>query len=330
MRIAAVIPDWNGGDRLARTLRTVAAQTRRFDQVIVVDDGSSPPTICPPSVRLLRNERNTGFAAAVNRGIAEANADIVAILNNDVELAPDWLERIAEPLADPAVWFAAGKCLEAHRPDHIDGTYDLVSRAFCAWRAGSGRPDGALWSEPRTIDIAPMTAAVFRRSLFDLVGPLDERFISYLEDVEFGLRCASNGYTGKYVDRAVAYHIGNATMGRWSARVVRQIARNQVLLVRLHYPGNFKGADGRAIAIGHLLWGVLAARHGRLLSWIRGVVEGLRQPLYRAADERVLEVLSRSESTLYALQQSVGFDWYWRMYFALAGKDTRAERTTAE
>jgi len=63
-------------------------------------------------------------------------------------------------------------------------------------------------------------AAIFRKELFDRLGALDERFESYLEDIDFGIRCATAGLTGIYVPEAVAYHTGSATLGRWHPTTV--------------------------------------------------------------------------------------------------------------
>ena len=75
-----------------------------------------------------------------------------------------------------------------------------------------------------------------RRELFEKVGWLDERFESYLEDVDFSLRSARKGCLGVYVPEAVAYHQGSATLGAWHPETARRIARNQLLLVAKHYP----------------------------------------------------------------------------------------------
>src|SRR5205085_11018843 len=129
-------------------------------------------------------------------------------------------------------WFATGKLLSASRPNLIDGTYDLVSRAACAWRVGQGRPDGPEFSQPRIIAIAPATAVLFRAELFRRVGLFDPAFESYLEDVDLGLRCAKEGLSGVYVPDAVATHHGSAALGVWNPEMVRLISRNQLLLAR--------------------------------------------------------------------------------------------------
>src|SRR5262249_28437228 len=157
-----------------------------------VDNGStdgSAKFAASAGARVIRLDRNLGFAVAVNRGIAVTDADWVAILNNDIQLAPNWLEVLLAASGD--AWFATGKVVSARDKGQIDATFDAVSRAACAYRCGAGKRDGPLWNQPRQIRMAPMTAAMFRRSLFSETGSLDERFESYLEDIDFGLRCAA-------------------------------------------------------------------------------------------------------------------------------------------
>src|SRR6185436_17929789 len=183
--VAAVIPQWNRADLLRTLLESCAAQTRAFDEVIVVDGASSDNSrhvAEQAGARVVRLPANLGFAAAVNRGIETARSDWVAILNNDVTLEADWLATILDAAEREEACFATGKVLRADNAGVIDATFDEVSRGACAWRCGSGRPDGDVWNRGRRIRMAPMTAAVFRRRLFDDVGLLEERFGSYMED----------------------------------------------------------------------------------------------------------------------------------------------------
>src|SRR6185369_16301852 len=126
------------------------AQTVRADEVLVVDNGSSdgaPELARSRGARVIAMGRNAGFAAAVNRGIREARGEWIAVLNSDVELSPGYLNALQQT----GSWFATGKILSAGSRDRIDGTFDLVCRGGTAWRAGSGRHDGPLWSEARAI-----------------------------------------------------------------------------------------------------------------------------------------------------------------------------------
>ena len=218
MSIAAIVPVWNGRELMDRLIASVQRQTRPASELIVVDNGSSdgaPDLARQRGARVIGMGRNAGFAAAVNRGIRESRAEWIAVLNSDVELAPDYFDTlVGAGDAIDNVWFATGKILSATSPGRIDGTFDASCRGGAAWRVGDGRPDGPLFAEPRRIPSAPWTAALFRAELFRRVGLLEERFESYLEDVDFGMRCAAQGMDGVYNPAAVAWHHGSATLGR--------------------------------------------------------------------------------------------------------------------
>jgi len=322
MTVAAVIPHWNRRDLLAALLANLKLQTRPFDQVIVADNGSTDDSADmaeKAGARVLRLGTNRGFSAAVNRGTAAASADLIAILNNDITLDPDWLQTLLAASAHQDTWFATGKIMSTATPSvnqvTIDATFDEISRGACSWRCGAGMLDAPTWNQPRPIRIAPMTAALFRRQLFDDIGPLDEQFESYLEDADFGLRCCIADRRGVYVPDARAFHVGSATWGKWNKDTVRLISRNQVLLARKH----FGGQSLWPLVAGQLLWGLVAFRHLRGFSYVRGKLEGLSAPVSRMGQppSLVRAVLEESERIIFDLQQQAGFDLYWRAYFWL-------------
>src|SRR5205814_269103 len=120
--------------------------------------------------------------------------------------------------------------------------------------------------------------------LFRCAGGFDDAFESYLEDVDFGLRCAALGLKGRYVPEAVAYHQGSASLGRWNPQTVRRIARNQVYLVAKHIPlGRYWWAIVVGIA-GVAAWRRMGFRH-RKGGWVVG--QALRL-LSRAGDPLAL------------------------------------------
>jgi GT2 family glycosyltransferase len=326
MTIAAVVPVWNGRDLLARLLDTLDAQTSRAAEIIVVDNGSTdgaPDLARERGARVIAMGRNAGFAAAVNRGIEEARSESTAVLNSDVELAPDYFARLMESMRGAGgadVWFASGKILDARRNGLLDGAFDLTSRGATTWRAGNGRPDGPAWSQPRRIVSPPWTAALFRREVFAKVGVLEPSFESYLEDVDFGLRCAAHGVSGMYVPDAIAWHHGSATLGRWHADTVRRMARNQVFLAARHLrPGCWWPTF-----VGQALWGAVAVRHGYTAAWGRGIWEGLRS-FRRMRRERpasapgLPDFLRKNEQAIADLQHGGSVEIYWRLYFLLTG-----------
>ena len=316
--ITVVIPNWNGGARLTRVLRDLGAQTMRPARVIVVDNGSSDESdgaAEDAGAEVIRLGSNRGFAPAVNEGIRQANTPLVAILNNDLELPPDWLSQMSDGLERYRdATFATGKIFSAGRRDLLDGTFDLISLGLLAWRAGHGRADSAEWNRERYIAATSLTAAVFRRSVFDAAGFLDERFESYLEDVDFAIRCSLHGFTGVYLPRAVSHHIGSATLGAWSPNMVRLMARN-------HRALTIKYGGSRKTLVTQMLYGMLALRHGAFLAWLGGrrlecPVE--RMDLTEAQRTQLGVVLGQQEKELRTLQQAAGFDTFWKLYFLLS------------
>jgi len=320
--IAAIVPHWNRRDLLPAVFESLIQQKTHFDEVIVVDNGSMDDSAALAEsfgARVLRLGQNLGFATAVNRGIESARAEWVAILNNDVTLDPGWLGHLLDRAVSMNADFATGKTLNASDPRLLDGTYDEISRGACALRCGAGKPDSPTWNLERTIRFAPMTASLFRRGLFTEVGGLDESFGSYLEDIDFGIRCAARGKSGLYVPSAVAFHRGSSTLGRWSSDTVWHISRNQVLLATKH----FKGQPNLPILAGQLLWGLVATRHGAGWAFLRGKIAGLvargnRGESASAAPQDLRAIFEASEREILAVQRQTGFDGYWRAYFWLA------------
>jgi glycosyltransferase involved in cell wall biosynthesis len=150
LTITAVIPTFNRSALLQQAVASIEA-----DEIIVVDNGSTE-RIAPVGARVLRLDRNYGFAYAVNRGIEAAQGDAVAIVNNDVVLSPGYLRLLAQTGA----WFATGKILQQAAPDRIDATFDLLARSGCALRAGHGAP-ATEFSEARFSGVNCSTGSAF-------------------------------------------------------------------------------------------------------------------------------------------------------------------------
>jgi GT2 family glycosyltransferase len=322
--VSAVIPNWNGRHLLIPLLESLGRQSVPVEEVIVVDNGSEDDSAAVAEARgarVIRMGRNCGYAGAVNRGVSASTKPWILILNNDVVLEERWLERMLARLREAGAWFGVGKIYQAGERSRLDATFDLLARSGCAWRCGQGRleeyellPEGSAW-------LPPLTAALFLREIFNRVGLLDERFESYLEDVDFGLRCVLAGIPGCYVPEAVAWHRGSATLGLYHPETVRRMARNQLFLVAKHYPSGWWRRLGWPVLVGQLLWALVAVRHGQGISYLKGKWEGLRRfgDIRGSAEpgEAIVEFLAASERQLRRWQRRTGYDFYWRLYFAL-------------
>lgn len=324
--ISAVIPTWNRADLLRSLLPGLRAQTRTIDRVIVVDNGSSDDTESVArefGAELLSLGENRGFAAAVNAGILHAETDWILILNNDVLLPPHWLDVLLAAAEETNAAFAVGKLLQspASGTARLDGSWDLVSRGAYAWRCGYERPLGPVWSERRTIALAPMTAALFQRRIFEDIGLLETRFESYYEDVDFGIRCAVAGLAGVYEPAAAAVHLGKATLGKRAERVYYLSARNQVWLLAKHYPSQTLRRFLWPILVGQVLALFAATKQGHGIAALRGKWQAIRNwSRFRDAlphPAAIESVMTASEREILSIQKAIGFDIYWRLYFSL-------------
>ena len=325
--ITAVIPVHNRADLLIQLLNSIAAQSLPFTEVIVIDNASTDGAADLARARgctVIPQSANIGFARAVNLGWRAApESHWIAILNTDVTLDPHWLERLISASADTS--FITGTLFNATDREAIDGTYDLLSRSGCAWRAGHGERNSGnrnpAFGKQAPIALAPGTACLFRREVLESLHGFDEDFGSYLEDIDLGLRCVRGGYGGVYVPDALAWHHGSATLGRWNGQVVRLMSRNQLLLVRRHYDRELFLTCFWPILAGQILWGLVALRHGAAIAWLAGKYDGLRGfQLEGRPSPRLRAFLAKSEAEI----RQRARDPYWRWYFLLTSPFTTA------
>jgi GT2 family glycosyltransferase len=277
MRTGVVIPNWNGARWLEACLDSVAAQTARAAEVVVVDngstDGSAARAAQRPGVRVVELARNTGFAVAANRGFAalEPEVEAVAVLNPDVALAPDWLARTAAALdADLGVAAVACKMVDMADPGHLYDTGDLLRRdGACEQRGRFTRDDGR-YDAPGEVFAACAGAALYRRAAVEEVGGFEERFFLYLEDVELGLRLRLAGWRCRY-EPVTARHAGEGSETVPVRTVEGWVERNTLLLAARHFPARWLPL----VAYRQAGWAWTALRAGRLGAHLHGAAAAL-------------------------------------------------------
>ncbi|MCX6356360.1 MAG: glycosyltransferase family 2 protein, partial [Candidatus Aureabacteria bacterium] len=217
-------------------LDSLRHQTFRDFETVIVDNGSRDGSheFCAgrsPGVKVIALPRNEGFAVAVNTGISSSGSELVALLNNDTEAHPRWLEALAGA-ADrrPDIAFFASKMIDFNdrmRFDSAGNCYAFNGRSI---PRGFLAPDTGQYETEEEVFGACAGAALYRRSLFTQVGLFDETFVSYKEDVDLDFRARLHGLRCLYVPAAVCYHRGGATTGRRKSDLaVRLSTRNSII-----------------------------------------------------------------------------------------------------
>jgi N-acetylglucosaminyl-diphospho-decaprenol L-rhamnosyltransferase len=291
--IDVVVPTFNRWDLTEACLGDLAGQTVAH-AVIVSDDGSTDGTPARvreafPAASVVESDRNRGFAAACNRGVAAGSGRFVVLLNNDVRARPNFLERLVAPLdRDERVGSVAALLI---RPD--ERTIDSVGLAADVTLAGFPRLAGRPMVEAAAVHprVAGPSggAAAYRRVAWDEVGGLDEAIFFYMEDLDLALRLRAAGWKSTAAPDAVAVHLGSATAGPRTKRMRFHSGFSRAYLLRRYgvLPTRFGPravATEALVSLGDLaLSHDLAAARGRLAGWRAGT--GL--PRARSAREVV-------------------------------------------
>jgi len=218
--VTVVIVNWNGELFLNRCLSALLSQTVMPHEIILVDNASSDASLDIvrryPSVRVLKMNKNLGFARGNNIAIeaAAAESEWIALLNPDAYPDPRWLEALLSAAHVYSVFTVfSSKLVKAADPSVLDGMGDAYHMSGRVWRMGHGEPVAFFPEQVCEVFSPCAAAALYRRSALLTVGGFDEDFFCYVEDVDLGFRLRLAGHKAMSVPNAVVHHVGSATTG---------------------------------------------------------------------------------------------------------------------
>ncbi len=218
--VSVVIVNWNGERFLERCLSALLAQTVTPHEIILVDNASSDASLDIvrrfPSVRLLVQNENLGFARANNLAInlADKESEWIALLNPDAYAEPRWLENLLNASCEyPSFDIFGSKLVVADDPTVLDGAGDAYHISGLVWRMQNGQPNLLSSDYAQEVFSPCAAAAMYRRSAIFEVSGFDEDYFCYVEDIDLGFRMRLAGYRCLYVPSSVAHHVGSGTTG---------------------------------------------------------------------------------------------------------------------
>lgn len=283
--VAVVIPSWNSRSLLPGCLDSLSDQGVELE-ILVVDNGSEDGSVeylREREVAHLALKHNTGFAVAVNLGVAETVAPTVLVLNADALLEPGCAATLLATLeVDPGLGGAAPLILQSEAVPVTADAARLYSAGMALTRDGRAVEEGA--GETRRAELLRPreafgvcgAACLLRRQLFADLGGYDESYFAFYEDVDLNMRARIAGWRFAYVPEAMAWHVGNVS---WEAGFERPAAENARLVARNRLATQVKfmppAALPRILAVeaGALLRAAVQRRLGATLS---GKLEALR------------------------------------------------------
>jgi GT2 family glycosyltransferase len=216
VRPTVFIPNFNGADRIGRSLDGLRRQTREVD-VVVVDNGSEDDSAAVigeafPEVELIALPENRGFGPALNAAIAATPAaDPVILLNDDAAPEPTFVEALLERSGE-GVASVAGVMTQESAPGLIDSAGVVADRTLMGFDYLHGEPVAAAASAADPLGPTG-GAGLYRRAAFDAVGGFDERIFVYYEDLDLALRLAAGGGSCRLAPDARALHAYSTSLG---------------------------------------------------------------------------------------------------------------------
>jgi GT2 family glycosyltransferase len=273
VRLCIIIPNWDGVKVLKTCLDSLMSQSLKA-HIIMVDNGSVDGSVelvekKYPSVEIIRNDTNLGFAEGVNCGFRRAldlNAGYIAAFNNDAFADPDWLKNLEEVLEmNNKVGVVTSKILSL-KGDFIDSTGDYYTNWGLPYPRGRGETELNKYDTETEIFAASGGASLYRASMLKQIGLFDKDFFAYYEDVDLSFRAHLSGWKVAFNPKAIVYHQISMTSNRMKGFSTYQTMKNQPLLLMKNVPGKYLFRVGWRFLLAHTLFFIRAVQRGQ--GWI--------------------------------------------------------------
>lgn len=230
--VSVIIVNWNGSHLLDACISSLRAQTYKNFEVILVDNNSQDNSVAYvnqayPSVITESLDTNRGFTGGNIAGYQIAQGDFIVLLNNDACLCERWLELMIDAMeSDSRIGSCSAKIL-IEGTDLIDSVGDLFTTAFTGTKLGEHQNTNC-YNEPVYVSGACAAAVMYRRTMLQDIGFLDDDFFLNHEDTDLNMRSWLAGWQCRFVPDAVAYHKVSASIGTLSDTAVYYFTRNNV------------------------------------------------------------------------------------------------------
>ena len=249
-KIAVVILNWNGATLLEQFLPSIVAFSEEAT-VYVADNASTDNSIEVikqqfPSVKIIQNSDNFGFAKGYNEALKNVEEPYYALVNSDIEVTENWLTPVLNIFeTEPKTAIIQPKLLDFKKKTHFEyaggagGFIDKYGYPFCRGRIFDTIEEDTNQYDDE-IEIFWATGACFfiRKEVYRTLNGFDDDFFAHQEEIDLCWRAFNLGFTAKYTSKSIVYHVGGATLNEGNPRKTFLNFRNSLLMLTKNLPTN--------------------------------------------------------------------------------------------
>lgn len=251
MKLAIVILNWNGRKLLEQFLPSVIEHSSSEANVYIADNASTDDSVSFikstfPSIKIIQNKENGGYAKGYNEALKDIDADVFCLLNSDVEVSKNWLTPIIETFkAESNTAIIQPKLLDYKKKDYFEyagaagGFIDKFGYPYCRGRIfNTIEKDNNQYNDTSEIFWASGACLFIRSTIFKTLSGFDEAFFAHMEEIDLCWRAKNLGYHIKYVSASTIYHVGGATLSNTNPKKTFLNFRNSLFALTKNAKGN--------------------------------------------------------------------------------------------
>lgn len=248
MKTAIAILNWNGRKWLEQFLPGVIHHSESAD-IYIIDNASSDDSVsylqtCFPTVNIIQNKKNYGFAGGYNEGLKQINAEIYCLLNSDVEVTENWISPILDLFEkDETIAAIQPKILSFYNKEYFEfagaagGLIDNLGYPYCRGRIfDSVEKDQGQYDDESEIFWASGCAFFIRSKDFWQQNGFDVRFFAHQEEIDLCWRLINSGRKIYYTCHSKIYHVGGGTLTKENPRKTYLNFRNNLSMILKNLP----------------------------------------------------------------------------------------------
>jgi GT2 family glycosyltransferase len=238
--VSIIILNYNGGYYLKECLESLQYTTYQPIEIIIVDNNSTDYSVdiaykAYPKYIYIKNKSNYGYCKGNNIGISKAKGEYVVLMNNDIIVEPNWLDKLVNAVKIKGLGFYSPRILSMDDRTKIDSYGSDIHITGIGLSRYSGETNFIINKEIEEVAYASGATMLIPISIINEIGGLNEIFFAYGDDLEWCWRGKMFGYPSYGISSSIIYHKWGASWGRNSKIKNYLVERNRVMTILINY-----------------------------------------------------------------------------------------------